>query len=190
MYGEKAVPEPCFHGDFIRKNDAISVQVVTPFNPEVSPFNDKAEIKFFKEWPETKGKNSKKMETGAQGTKESGMTKPKENGFKNPIKTGVCIGTDDARISVTNMVSVSLLITTKSGHRVLYCGDAPKNRLLEGLKRLDEEFETEGIDVDVLWVPHHGSKNNTDQDFFEKVRASVYIFLQRVVSRPSRQRGH
>jgi len=32
------------------------------------------------------------------------------------------------------------------------------------------------IDVDIVKVPHHGSSNNLDDDFFERIRAPHYVF--------------
>ena len=123
----------------------VRVQIVTPFIDKESAAIDedeKAMLQFLQDW----------------------------RAPENALSTGV--GT--SKVTMTNMVSIALLVTckTEQQQRILYCGDAPKNRLLRGLEILGHN----DLDVDILYVPHHGSRNNTDQEFFKRVRASVYVF--------------
>ncbi|KAI9142761.1 beta-lactamase-like protein [Paraphysoderma sedebokerense] len=91
--------------------------------------------------------------------------------------TGVMRNDGDCKVSLQNYTSVSLLAQYSIPDRnevrfALFTGDAPKNQILEGLKNLGF---SNGIDLVYLDIPHHGSKMNTDQEFFKQVRSSFYV---------------
>ncbi len=78
--------------------------------------------------------------------------------------------------SVANLSSI-VLLAEAGGKSILLTGDARGDKVLEGLElagRLGPGSST--IRVDVLKVPHHGSANNLDRDFFERIIAGHYIF--------------
>jgi len=78
--------------------------------------------------------------------------------------------------SVANLSSI-VLLAEAGGKSILLTGDARGDKVLEGLQlagRLGPGSST--IRVDVLKVPHHGSANNLDRDFFERIIAGHYIF--------------
>lgn len=77
--------------------------------------------------------------------------------------------------SVPNLSSIVVL--AKAGDKsMLLTGDARGDKVLEGLQLLDL-FDDEGkLHVDLLKVPHHGSSNNLEKDFFEKIIAKHYVF--------------
>jgi len=77
--------------------------------------------------------------------------------------------------SVPNLSSLVLLVEVK-GKRMLLTGDARGDRILEGLERAGLMEKGGKIEVELLKVPHHGSDNNIDEDFFERIIAKHYVF--------------
>jgi hypothetical protein len=79
--------------------------------------------------------------------------------------------------SVANLSSIVLL--AEAGDKsILLTGDARGDKVLEGLQLAGRlgPGSSSTISVDVLKVPHHGSANNLDRDFFERIVAGHYIF--------------
>jgi len=76
--------------------------------------------------------------------------------------------------SVPNLSSLVVLAEV-DGKKMLLTGDARGDKIIEGLKLVGLLDEGK-IEVDVLKVPHHGSSNNLDKDFFDKVIAHNYVF--------------
>ncbi len=77
--------------------------------------------------------------------------------------------------SVPNLSSIVVL--AESGKkRILLTGDARGDKILEGLELVGLLEEGGTMHVDVLKVPHHGSSNNLEKDFFERVTAEHYVF--------------
>jgi hypothetical protein len=77
--------------------------------------------------------------------------------------------------SVPNLSSIVVLAEAE-GKSMLLTGDARGDKILEGLE-LVGLLEAEGtMHVNVLKVPHHGSSNNLDDDFFQRVTADHYVF--------------
>ncbi|HEY5706122.1 MAG TPA: hypothetical protein VIS96_11165 [Terrimicrobiaceae bacterium] len=79
--------------------------------------------------------------------------------------------------SVPNLSSLVLLAEAK-GKRMLLTGDARGDKIIEGLQfvGLLGPGGDSKMHVDVLKVPHHGSANNLEQDFFERITAEHYVF--------------
>jgi hypothetical protein len=79
--------------------------------------------------------------------------------------------------SVPNLSSIVVLVEADK-KRMLLTGDARGDKVLEGLQlagKLDRGDKTK-IEVDLVKVPHHGSSNNLDKDFFERIIAKHYVF--------------
>ncbi len=79
--------------------------------------------------------------------------------------------------SVPNLSSL-VLLAEADDKTMLLTGDARGDKIIEGLKLVgllkkdaDSTFE-----IDLLKVPHHGSANNLDDDFFERIIARHYVF--------------
>ena len=74
--------------------------------------------------------------------------------------------------SVPNLSSFVVLakVDDKS---ILFTGDARGDKILEGMALVGIGND---LHVDVLKVPHHGSANNVEEDFFERVTAEHYVF--------------
>jgi hypothetical protein len=80
--------------------------------------------------------------------------------------------------SVPNLSSI-VVLAEFGGKRMLLTGDARGDKVLEGLQlaRLLAPGKNSKIEVELLKVPHHGSSNNLDTDFFERIVAKHYVFF-------------
>lgn len=77
--------------------------------------------------------------------------------------------------SVPNLSSI-VVLAEAGGKKMLLTGDARGDKIIEGLKLVGLLEEGGKIHVDLLKVPHHGSNNNLDDDFFETITADHYVF--------------
>lgn len=77
--------------------------------------------------------------------------------------------------SVPNLSSL-VLMAKVADKTMLLTGDARGDRILEGLELVGLMKKGGKIKVDLLKVPHHGSANNIDHDFFERIVAKHYVF--------------
>jgi hypothetical protein len=77
--------------------------------------------------------------------------------------------------SVPNLSSLVLLAKV-ADKAMLLTGDARGDKILQGLEAVGLMKKGGKIQVDLLKVPHHGSSNNVDEDFFERIVAKHYIF--------------
>jgi hypothetical protein len=79
--------------------------------------------------------------------------------------------------SVPNLSSL-VVLAEAGGKRMLLTGDARGDKIIQGLQlaRLLAPGKSSKIEVDLLKVPHHGSANNLDKDFFERIVAKHYVF--------------
>jgi hypothetical protein len=77
--------------------------------------------------------------------------------------------------SVPNLSSI-VVLAESSKKRILLTGDARGDKILNGLESVGILKPGGTIEVDVLKVPHHGSSNNLDVDFFQRIVAHHYVF--------------
>jgi hypothetical protein len=77
--------------------------------------------------------------------------------------------------SVTNLSSLVVLAEV-DGKTMLLTGDARGDKVLEGLEMAELIDKGGKMQVDLLKVPHHGSSNNLEADFFKRIIASHYVF--------------
>ncbi|MCI0466346.1 MAG: hypothetical protein L0Y57_04975 [Beijerinckiaceae bacterium] len=77
--------------------------------------------------------------------------------------------------SVPNLSSLVLLAEAK-GKTMLLTGDARGDKILQGLELVGLMKKGGKIRVGLLKVPHHGSANNLNNDFFERIIAEHYVF--------------
>ncbi|KIZ41861.1 MULTISPECIES: hypothetical protein [Rhodopseudomonas] len=78
--------------------------------------------------------------------------------------------------SVPNLSSIVVLVECGKTS-ILLTGDARGDKILEGLELVGRLDKPDGkIHVDILKVPHHGSDNNMETVFFERVTADHYVF--------------
>jgi hypothetical protein len=78
--------------------------------------------------------------------------------------------------SIPNLSSLVLLVQA-GAKQMLLTGDARGDKILEGLQLagLLKPGTKSTMHVDVLKVPHHGSANNVETSFFERVTADHYV---------------
>ena len=79
--------------------------------------------------------------------------------------------------SIKNLSSIVCLVTFGEGDekkRMLLTGDARGDLMLDGLKK-QNLLEDGKLVVDILKVPHHGSDNNVEAEFFEQIIADTYV---------------
>jgi hypothetical protein len=78
-----------------------------------------------------------------------------------------------ADTSVFNLSSI-VVLAEAAGKRMLLCGDARGDHVLEGLDAAGAGKD--GVtQLDILKLPHHGSIRNVEQAFFERLPASHYV---------------
>ena len=76
--------------------------------------------------------------------------------------------------SVPNLSSIVLLAEV-NGRKLLLTGDARGDHIVEGLEQIGALSPRGTIKIDALKVPHHGSLQNTDRDFFDRITAEHYL---------------
>lgn len=77
--------------------------------------------------------------------------------------------------SVPNLSSIVLLAEC-DGKTMLLTGDARGDKIVEGLEMCGKLAKGQTLNVDILKVPHHGSDNNLETSFFERITADHYVF--------------
>ena len=79
--------------------------------------------------------------------------------------------------SVPNLSSL-VLVAEVGGKRILLTGDARGDKIIEGLQLVGllPPDDDSTMHVDLLKVPHHGSSNNLERNFFERITADHYVF--------------
>ena len=77
--------------------------------------------------------------------------------------------------SVPNLSSI-VVLAEAAGKSMLLTGDARGDKILEGLELIGALPAGGTLHVDLLKVPHHGSANNLDDDFFQRITADHYVF--------------
>jgi len=77
--------------------------------------------------------------------------------------------------SVPNLSSI-VVFAEAEDKSILLTGDARGDKILEGLELVGLIEPGGTMEVDVLKVPHHGSANNLEANFFERIIASHYVF--------------
>jgi hypothetical protein len=90
------------------------------------------------------------------------------------LKDAAVLAAAFADRSVPNLSSISLVVGEIGGCALL-TADARGDRVMAGLEALELLAPAGTIHFDVLQVPHHGSANNVDQQFFERVTADHYV---------------
>jgi hypothetical protein len=78
-----------------------------------------------------------------------------------------------ADTAIPNLSSIVTLVQVDD-RSMLLTGDARGDLVLRGLKGAGL-LGDDGLEVDILKVPHHGSDRNVETDFFRQVRARHYV---------------
>lgn len=77
--------------------------------------------------------------------------------------------------SVPNLSSIVVLAEFDE-KTILLTGDARGDKILQGLELVKLVEPGGKLSVNILKAPHHGSSNNLDNDFFERIHAEHYVF--------------
>ena len=107
------------------------------------------------------------------GPDEERVKALQEEWDKQIKKSGVAKIAEFADESVFNLSSITVLATFKK-KTMLLTGDARGDYVLAGLRRA-KLLKNGKIHVDLLKIPHHGSDNNVDTDFFRSITADHYV---------------
>jgi hypothetical protein len=92
--------------------------------------------------------------------------------WKKHRDASILAGYDDD--SPYNLASI-VVVASFGGKTMLLTGDALGSHVMEGLE-LKGYMEAGGTaHFDLLKLPHHGSQNNVEIDFFQRVTADVYV---------------
>lgn len=94
---------------------------------------------------------------------------------KKTKKTGAAALAAYVDKSVPNLSSI-VVLAAFADKRMLLTGDARGDKILAGLELAGLLKRGGNMHVDVLKVPHHGSANNLDDDFFKRITAAHYVF--------------
>jgi beta-lactamase superfamily II metal-dependent hydrolase len=76
--------------------------------------------------------------------------------------------------SIFNLSSI-VVLAEADGKRMLLCGDARGDKVLEGLEKAGKLAAGGTLALDVLKLPHHGSIRNVGHDFFQRLPAAHYV---------------
>jgi hypothetical protein len=98
--------------------------------------------------------------------------KSKEAGDKTTPEASLAAFVD---ASVPNLSSIVVLAET-GGKSILFTGDARGDKILTGLELSGRLAKGGNMHIDILKVPHHGSDNNMETIFFQRVTADHYVF--------------
>lgn len=93
----------------------------------------------------------------------------------NPFDLSDWNGIEDYKGVTTPNIASLMLMVEEEGKTILLTGDSQQDIILKGLKLtgyLDDGY----LHLNILKVQHHGSENNTDEDFCKTVSADHYIF--------------
>lgn len=77
--------------------------------------------------------------------------------------------------SPSNLSSIVVLVEAHD-KSILLTGDGRGDKILKGLELVGLVDDGGSMRVDVMKGPHHGSANNVELDFFERVTADHYVF--------------
>jgi beta-lactamase superfamily II metal-dependent hydrolase len=107
------------------------------------------------------------------GPHEERVRALQEEWDKQIKQKGVARAAEFADTSVFNLSSITVLAACDK-KTMLLTGDARGDFIVQGLKRAGL-LKSGKIHVDLLKMPHHGSDNNVDTDFFRTVTADHYV---------------
>jgi hypothetical protein len=82
---------------------------------------------------------------------------------------------DRDQVTPPNLASLMFHVE-ENGRTLLLTGDGHSDDVVRGLERTGKLQSGQGLHVDVLKVPHHGSEHNTRRSFPRRVTADHYVF--------------
>jgi beta-lactamase superfamily II metal-dependent hydrolase len=82
---------------------------------------------------------------------------------------------DRGEVTEQNLASLMLLVE-QNGQSIILTGDGHIDEIIEGLEFNKALKKGEGLHVNVLKIPHHGSENNFKREFARRITADHYVF--------------
>ena len=82
---------------------------------------------------------------------------------------------DRGEVTTPNLASLMLLVE-EGDTKVLLTGDGHEDEIIRGLEKSGTIDAGEGLHVDVLKIPHHGSEYNMTDKLAKRVTANHYVF--------------
>lgn len=147
------------------KVGGMSIKVIGPFAEDLDILKD--------EWNIWLGKEKERVETLLSKAEKDAAAI--DNALTSQVDLFLKqLGNRDA-VTPPNLASLMLLVE-EGNKSILLTGDGHSGDVLAGLEHQGALDGNGAIHVDVLKIPHHGSENNSNREFYERVSADHYVF--------------
>jgi hypothetical protein len=84
-----------------------------------------------------------------------------------------------------NLSSI-VVVAEYEGKRMLLTGDARGDLIIQGLRQRNLLLnDNDRVHFDLLKLPHHGSNNNVEEEFFRRVTADIYVVSGDCIRHPN-----
>lgn len=93
----------------------------------------------------------------------------------NPSEATVAAFADRSVANLSSIVVVAEMTSGRATKRMLLCGDARGDHMLEGLEKSAVPNKGGVWHFDVFKLPHHGSDRNATEDLFRRITADHYV---------------
>lgn len=149
------------------KNMLVNIEVLTP-SSEAKKAN---EIAFAEKLDKKLKAQGKMLPLGASSKEVAELDNRKEN-QKKPLED--LVEKEYSSEQTCNAASISMLITTFDGTKLLMAGDITPDELAKAL--IGRGYSKENpLEVDLFKMPHHGSKFNVTCELMSLVRTTRYL---------------
>jgi hypothetical protein len=98
------------------------------------------------------------------------LKKAREQG-DNSIILASLVSTDKSPFNLSSIVC----LLEQNGKKILITGDGRSDDIFNGLKENNLLDSNDKLHVDILKMPHHGSKANMTEEFLQKITADHYV---------------
>jgi hypothetical protein len=148
----------------LKSDGKLKIRVIGPFLEDLEVLRD-----YWDEWLEEHASSVESLQTWLDKNDE-------------PLP-GLGASIDDelgkrSKVTEPNLASLMLLLEEKVGNRIIrvvMTGDGHSDDVMEGLRHHDRLKDGQGLHVDVMKVPHHGSEHNLNRDFVKRITADHYV---------------
>lgn len=160
------IPGPITYG-------SMKLSVIGPFKKDL--------VKLRKEWNKWLASNEDAVKEIEDAIREEKRSRPElsvmDEGQQLFSTLASLLATLGKRSAVTPPNLASLMLLVEEGNKkILLTGDGHADDIIKGLEHHNKLNSKGRLHVDILKVQHHGSYNNINEDFCERITASDYIF--------------